>query len=178
MPAKLLCFVIQNFHCRPCPMHLFWWSAWKRALLLSMGINRLGGPAGHTFPELTEGSSHQTSWFNLVAAFPPPSLGDKTALFTSETFYMQAQDGLSQRPGWSATAHLPKFIRHNDLLKEWITCPCIQRLSLTSSHVLWTPRKVWHNRDVPQGWHPHATSSSDCSPTAVLQTFPALPAPD
>lgn len=130
------------------------------------------------FPELTEGSSHQTSWFNLVAVFPPPSLGDKTALFTSETFYMQAQDGLSQRPGWSATAHLPKFIRHNDLLKEWITCPCIQRLSLTSSHVLWTPRKVWHNRDVPQGWHPHATSSSDCSPTAVLQTFPALPAPD
>lgn len=110
-----------------------------------------------------------TSW--LCVLLPPRSQNCSAHIWNLS----QAQNGFRQRV--ETHCSFAQVCKAWWSLKECTTCPCIQSLSLASSHVLWTPRKVWHKRDVPQGWHPHATSS-DCSPTAVLQTFPALPAPE
>lgn len=148
----------------------------EKGLFLSMRINRLGGTALHTFPELTEGSGQ---------CKPPNKLVQSAGCISSslprrQNCSVHIWDLLHAGSGWAQAkarvechCSLAQVYKAWWSLKECTSCPCIQRLSLASSHVLWTPRRVWHNRGVLQGWHPHATSSSDCSPTAVLQTFPA-----
>lgn len=162
-----------------------------KCLFLTLRKNRLGGNSStHCrkpfFPELTQGlgQSKPSNTFDALAAFGlmhwllfllPPQ---ETKLFCSHlkpfTGRLRMDSGKARVETLCSFAQVCKS---QWSWKECTSCPCIQSPPLASSHVLWTPRKAWHSRDVPQGWHPHATSSSDCSPAAVLQTFPALPAP-
>lgn len=165
-------------------MYLYWSSAWESACFWPWGKIDLEATAVHAVGSFfswadarlrpIQAIKHAGLIHWLLFLLPP----QETKLFCSHlkpfTGRLRMDSGKARVETLCSFAQICKS---QWSWKECTSCPCIQSPPLASSHVLWTPRKAWHSRDVPQGWHPHATSSSDCSPAAVLQTFPALPAP-